>query len=154
MSFLFVWAAFKALGLDYIGVYLIGGGLTCLIAIIGWLLFPRFDQPVVQHKKVILRSRYWLYYALTFISGARRQIFIVFAGFLLVEKFDYSVTTISLLFFINGGLNMWLAPKIGRLIGRWGERKALICEYIGLIGIFTAYAFRGERHHCWRTVCA
>jgi hypothetical protein len=46
-----------------------------------------------------------------------------------------------MLFFINGGLNMWLAPKIGRLIASWGERKALICEYIGLIGIFTAYAF-------------
>jgi predicted MFS family arabinose efflux permease len=141
MSFLFIWAAFSALGLDFKAVYVIGGGLTCLIAIVGWLAFPRFEQPVVQHKKVILRTRYWLYYALTFISGARRQIFLVFAGFLLVEKFDYSVPTISMLFFINGGLNMWLAPKIGRLIERWGERKALICEYIGLIGIFTAYAF-------------
>ena len=78
---------------------------------------------------------------MTFISGARRQIFIVFAGFLLVEKFGYSVPAISLLFFLNGGLNMWLAPKIGRLIARWGERKALIFEYVGLIGIFTAYAF-------------
>jgi predicted MFS family arabinose efflux permease len=82
-----------------------------------------------------------LYYALTFVSGARRQIFIVFAGFLLVEKFGYRVPTISALFFINGLFNMWFAPKIGRVIARWGERKALICEYIGLIGIFTAYAF-------------
>jgi len=141
LSFLFVWAAFSLLGLDFIPVYVIGGGITCLIAIVGWLCFPRFEQPVIQHKKVILRTRYWLYYALTFISGARRQIFIVFAGFLLVEKFEYSVATISILFFVNGALNMWLAPKIGRLIARWGERKALICEYIGLIGIFTAYAF-------------
>jgi predicted MFS family arabinose efflux permease len=90
---------------------------------------------------VILRSRYWLYYALTFISGARRQIFIVFAGFLLVEKFHYTVPEVSLLFFINGGLNMFFAPKIGRLIGRWGERRALIFEYVGLIIIFVSYAF-------------
>ena len=141
MSFLFVWAAFSLLGLDFKAVYVIGGGLTVLIAIIGWTAFPRFEQPVTQNKKIILRSRYWLYYALTFISGARRQIFIVFAGFLLVEKFGYSVPAISMLFFINAGFNMWLAPKIGRLITRWGERKALVFEYIGLIGIFTAYAF-------------
>ena len=78
---------------------------------------------------------------MTFISGARRQIFVVFAGFLLVEKFHYSVPEISLLFFINGGLNMVLAPKIGRLIAHWGERRALILEYIGLIMIFVSYAF-------------
>ena len=73
LSFVFVWAAFSVLGLDFTAVYVIGGGLTCLIALVGWLAFPRFEQPVVQHKKVILRTRYWLYYALTFISGARRR---------------------------------------------------------------------------------
>ncbi len=36
---------------------------------------------------------------------------------------------------------MFFAPKIGRLIGRWGERRALIFEYIGLIIIFVSYAF-------------
>jgi len=141
LSYLFILFVFSKLGIDFKETYMIGGGLTCLIALIGWLAFPRFPQKVVQHKKVILRSRYWLYYALTFISGARRQIFIVFAGFLLVEKFHYSVPEISLLFFINGGLNMVLAPTVGRLIGRWGERRALILEYIGLIIIFVSYAF-------------
>jgi predicted MFS family arabinose efflux permease len=141
VSYLFILFVFSEFGIDFKETYLIGGGMTCLIALIGWLAFPRFPQHVAQHKKVILRSRYWLYYALTFISGARRQIFVVFAGFLLVEKFHYSVPSIALLFFVNGGLNMLLAPKIGRLIGRWGERRALICEYIGLIIIFVAYAF-------------
>lgn len=141
LSYLFILFVFSRLGIDFKETYLIGGGLSCLIALISWLAFPRFPQKVVQHKKIILRSRYWLYYALTFISGARRQIFVVFAGFLLVEKFHYSVPEISLLFFINGGLNMALAPTVGRLIGRWGERRALILEYIGLIIIFVSYAF-------------
>jgi predicted MFS family arabinose efflux permease len=141
LSYLFILFVFSKFGIDFRQTYLIGGGLTCLIALISWLAFPSFPQHVVQHKRVILRSRYWLYYALTFISGARRQIFVVFAGFLLVEKFHYSVPQISLLFFVNGGLNMLLAPKIGRMIGRWGERRALILEYLGLIIIFLAYAF-------------
>ena len=144
VSYLFILVVFSKFGIDYKETYLIGGGATCLVAAIAWLGFPKFPQDVVQHKKIILRSRYWLYYALTFISGARRQIFIVFAGFLLVEKFHYTVPEVSLLFFINAGLNMFFAPKIGRLIGRWGERRALIFEYIGLIIIFISYAFVEE----------
>lgn len=144
VSYLFILVVFSKFGIDYKETYLIGGGATCLVAAIAWLGFPKFPQDVVQHKKIILRSRYWLYYALTFISGARRQIFIVFAGFLLVEKFHYTVPEVSLLFFINAGLNMFFAPKIGRLIGRWGERRALIFEYIGLIIIFVSYAFVEE----------
>ena len=36
---------------------------------------------------MVLRKRYWLYYALQFMAGARRQIFMVFAGFMMVERF-------------------------------------------------------------------
>lgn len=136
-----IWLAFDILGLDFHWVYLLGGGLTAGIAIATWLAFPRFPEKVRQHKHLVLRARYWLYYALTFMSGARRQIFIVFAGFLMVEKFGFSVSAITLLFLVNAVANVFLAPKIGRLIGHWGERRALIFEYVGLIGIFTAYAF-------------
>jgi len=138
-----IWMLFELLStagdlpvLDYHWVYLIGGGVAAVIAVAAWLLFPRFPPKVRQHKHMVLRMRYWLYYALTFMSGARRQIFVVFAGFLMVEKFDYDVEDIALLFLINAAISVWLAPRSGRLIGRWGERKALIFEYIGLIGIF------------------
>ncbi|MBT5664650.1 MAG: MFS transporter [Rhodospirillaceae bacterium] len=136
-----VWVAFDFMGLDYVWVYLLGG--CAAIALVGfcWLIYPRFPERVVQNKNMVLRSRYWLYYALTFMSGARRQIFMVFAGFLMVEKFGYSVSAVAALYLVNAAINVWLAPRIGRLIGRWGERKALIFEYIGLIGVFTAYAF-------------
>jgi predicted MFS family arabinose efflux permease len=74
------------------------------------------------------------------MSGARRQIFVVFAGFLMVEKFGFDAAAITLMFLANMAINIVAAPRIGRLIGRWGERKALTFEYIGLIIVFTAYA--------------
>ena len=141
ITFGLVWLAFELLQLDYRWVYMIGGGITAGIALVCWLAFPRFPETVQQHRHIVLRKRYWLYYALTFMSGARRQIFIVFAGFLLVQKFGFDVATITLLFLVNAGINIWLAPRIGRLIGRFGERRALVFEYVGLIGVFTAYAF-------------
>jgi predicted MFS family arabinose efflux permease len=141
VTFALIWLASDLAGLDYPAVYLIGGGITALVAVFCWLSFPTYPEKVTQHKKMVLRRRYWLYYALTFMSGARRQIFIVFAGFLMVEKFGYEVGEIALLFLLNAAINVWLAPRIGRLIGRLGERKALIFEYLGLIGVFTTYAF-------------
>jgi len=95
----------------------------------------------LQHKRLILRKRYWLYYALVFCSGARRQIFIVFAGFMMVEKFGYSASNLTLLFLVNCAINIWLAPVIGKLVYKWGDRQSLIFEYAGLILIFTSYAF-------------
>ncbi len=135
-----IYLAYDLLGLDYRWVYVIGGGGTAIIAFLAWLAFPRFEQRVEQHKKLVFRKRYWLYYMLVFMQGARRQIFVVFAGFLMVEKFGYGVGEIAVLFFINGAVNIVAAPKIGKLIGRWGERRALTVEYTGLIVIFAGYA--------------
>lgn len=138
--FAMIYLTTKLLSLEFKWVFIIGGGVTLAIAFVAWSAFPRFPQPVEQRKTLVLRRRYWLYYALIFMQGARRQIFMVFAGFLMVEKFGYTVADIAILFFINGVINIFAAPQIGKLIGRIGERRALTFEYIGLIVIFSGYA--------------
>jgi len=137
----FIWITFEVLAIDFSLVYLLGGGATVVIGFVCWLLFQQFPVTVKQNRQMVLRRRYWLYYALTFLSGARRQIFIVFAGFLMVEKFGFDVATISILFLVNAVLNMLFATRLGRLIGNIGERRILIFEYVGLTIVFTAYAF-------------
>lgn len=137
----FIWITFEVLGVDFSLVYFWGGGATAVIGLVCWLLFQQFPVKVRQNRRMVLRRRYWLYYALTFLSGARRQIFIVFAGFLMVEKFGFDVATISILFLVNAVLNMLFAARLGRLIGNIGERRILIFEYVGLTIVFTAYAF-------------
>lgn len=140
LVFATIWLLFEKLGLNYQWIYLLGGGITVAIALWCWSAFSHFPEKVQQHKTLILRKRYWLFYALQFMTGARRQIFVVFAGFLMVEKFGFSVGEISLLFLINATFNTFLARKIGRLVGKIGERNALIIEYIGLIAVFVGYA--------------
>ena len=136
-----IFVAWQTFQLTFETVFLIAGSLT--LVVVGFLViaFPHFREGVPQRKKLVLRKRYWLYYALTFMGGARRQIFTVFAGFLMVERFGYHVHEVAGLFLLNGFFNMLLAPKIGKLIMRFGERRALTVEYIGLIGVFTTYAF-------------
>lgn len=140
ITFALIWLGTTLLDLDYRWLYLAFGGMTMVIALLAWLAFPHFPQKTVQHKHMVLRRRYWLYYALTFMSGARRQIFMVFAGFLMVEQFAYSVNEIALLFLLNAALNVFFARRIGRLISRIGERSALLIEYSGLMLVFCGYA--------------
>ncbi|HCM0977744.1 TPA: MFS transporter [Vibrio parahaemolyticus] len=134
-----IWILLEQLIFDFKTVYLLAGGVGFVLIIVMALAFPQFKTAVPQNKKLVLRKRYWLYYALTFMSGARRQIFTVFAGFLMVEKFGYSAADITLLFLINYLFNFLFAKRIGRFIGVVGERKALTFEYVGLIFVFVGY---------------
>jgi hypothetical protein len=126
---------------EYKYVYLFFGITTTLIGVVAWVLFKKFDEKEVQKKSLKLHKKYWLYYVLTFLSGARRQIFVVFAGFLLVEKFGVDIHNMVLLLLANSILNMYFAPKIGKLIAKFGERNTLRVEYFGLMIVFALYAF-------------
>jgi predicted MFS family arabinose efflux permease len=121
-------------------VYLIIGGLIASAGIWAFTRDPSDPNTLPQRKKMILRKRYWLFYFLTFMAGARRQIFIAFSVLLLVQKFNYSVQEVTLLFVINNCINYFLSPLVGKSIIRFGERKVLSLEYISVIFIFSAYA--------------
>jgi len=121
-------------------VYLIVGGLIASAGIWAFTRDPSDPEALPQRKQMILRKRYWLFYFLTFMAGARRQIFIAFSVLLLVQKFNYSVQEVTLLFVINNSINYFLSPLVGKSIIRFGERKVLSLEYLSVIFIFTAYA--------------
>jgi hypothetical protein len=141
-----IWLAFSWFKIDYPMLYWLSGALGLMVVIIAAWWMPKYPIHHAQHRKMIVRKRYWLFYALTFFSGARRQIFVVFASFMMVEKFDYGVEEIAGLFVLNHVFNLLFAPTIGRWIGRVGERRALQFEYIGLIGVFTGYALVESAH--------
>ncbi len=126
---------------DYKWIYLLLGGAVALVGI--WALFqdPTHDNVVPQRKKMVLRRQYSLYYFLTFMAGARRQIFVAFSVFLLVKVFDFSVREVTALFILNNLINYFLNPLIGKAIVKVGERKLLSLEYGGLILVFLTYGF-------------
>ncbi len=122
-------------------LYVVIGGLIVLAALWSFTRDPVDRKLTPQHTRMVLRKKYWLYYFLTFMAGARRQIFVAFAVFLLVKKFNYSVQEVTVLFVVNNVINYFLAPMIGKAIVRYGERTVLSGEYFSLIFIFVGYAF-------------
>ncbi|MBO6868679.1 MAG: MFS transporter [Thalassococcus sp.] len=139
VAYVLIVMTWETLDLSYNFVYLASGGLTIIIVAYCILAFPQFEAPNPQVKKFVLRRRYWLYYLLQFMAGARRQIFVVFAGFMMVERFGFDVHEVTALYLINLIANMIFAPLMGHAVHRFGERNALVFEYIGLAAVFLAY---------------
>ena len=139
IAYIFIILGWEKLNLSFNSAYMLAG-LSCFaIAVIGYIIFPNFKAAAPQTKKMVIRKRYWLYYLLQFLSGARRQIFVVFAGFMMVERFGMDVQQLTTLYLINLILNIGLAPLLGRAVARYGERNALVLEYFGLALVFFAY---------------
>jgi hypothetical protein len=134
-----------SLFLSYSQTYLIIGLSVMGVAVWGFCQNPEQKGLAPQRKKMILRKKYWLFYFLTFMAGARRQIFMAFAIFLLVKRFEYSIQEVTVLFVVNNVMNFYFSPLIGKSIIRFGERKVLSLEYTSLIVIFLAYAYVDNR---------
>jgi predicted MFS family arabinose efflux permease len=131
--------------LEYRGTFLVTGGLVFMVGLWGLLQDPTHKNVAPQRQRMILKKKYMLYYILTFLAGARRQIFTVFSIFLLVKIFQFSVRDMTLLFIVNNTI-AWIAnPLIGKAIVKFGERRISSIEYAGVIMIFLVYAFTGSK---------
>jgi predicted MFS family arabinose efflux permease len=130
------WAGWQ----NYMYLYMLLGLACAVLTIVAFVYFGRFEGSVPQRKQIVIRQRYWLYYALTFMSGARRQLFMAFGGFLLVKKFGYNVGDMAMLMLVTSASNTFFAPRLGRLVSVWGERNTITLENSVLICVFIGYA--------------
>jgi MFS family permease len=127
--------------LTYKQMYLFFGCLGVIGVFYALKFLPDEEKAPQQTKGLVFKKEYWLFYTLTFLNGARRQVFTVFALFLLVQRHEVTATTISILFVLNNIINFLIYPYIAKLINHWGEKKTLRLEYISLIAVFLMYAF-------------
>jgi predicted MFS family arabinose efflux permease len=130
------WAGWRS----YQSLFLLVGLACVLLAAAAMVSFGRFEGRVRQRRTIVVRRRYWLFYLLQFMTGARRQLFLAFGGFLLVKKFGYSVADMATLMLVTTAANVALAPRLGRLVIEIGERRTIMIENIVLIAVFAGYA--------------
>lgn len=131
-----------ALALNIAGVairplYIVAGS-AALIASAACLYIPR--QIRTEKPKLIIRREYGLYYLLNFLEGWRKQIFLAFAGFLLVKVYGTPLSTILILWLIVQSIGWFSSRAVGRIIDRIGERKVLVFYYSCLTFFFIGYA--------------
>ena len=118
-------------------IYLVAG-LVAMLGGIACLGIPR--QNKMAGLRLIIRKEYYLYYLLSLLEGWRKQIFVCFAGFMLVTMYNTSLTIMLVLWGIIQVFGYFFAPIVGKLIDREGERRVLILYYIIMTAVFLGYA--------------
>jgi len=122
-------------------LFLLAGAMA-LVAAAACFGIPRDIR--TPGPRIVFRRRYSLYYALCFLEGWRKQIFVAFATFLLVKKYGTPLPTMLLLWMAIQVICWPASPLVGRLIDRVGERRVLVFYYACLTVFFVGYAFIGS----------
>ena len=126
--------------LSFVWLFFVPGAVGLLLGFFG-LVHPLMGSNAPrQRKRILPQKRYWLFYILNLLMGGRRIVFSVFAVFLMVEQFGFSVRSVSLLFMFNYTVNWLFNPMVGKIINRLGERRLMTIEYISAFVIFMGYA--------------
>jgi predicted MFS family arabinose efflux permease len=126
--------------IGYRWLYLVVGA----VAIMGGLILLPFrgaKEALPLGRNIVLRRRYWLYYALAFLMGSRRHIFTTFAILLLVRNYGIGIQTTAVLFLVNSLINVVTLRLAGTLVTRLGERVVLSGTFAVLIFVFLGYAY-------------
>ncbi len=119
-------------------IFLVAGCIAAMGAVSAGLIRRNIGH--AEKPRFVFKRRYSLYYVLTFLEGCRKQVFITFAIFALVRNYHTPLQVVAALMIVNNFTNMLLAPKVGRLIDRIGERKVLAFCYAALVPVFIGYA--------------
>lgn len=137
-SFL-VFIGFRFLGFRFQHSFLLTAVGLCLAALLMFLMKP----DVAQKPKsfLTLHKEYRLYYILNIISGSRKQIFLTFAPWVIVNIFKQPTQTIATLLTIGGVIGILFQLVLGRAIDRYGERLILQIEAVVLVVVCLGYGF-------------
>lgn len=133
---------FRLVRVNYAAAYTVGTIAFLGSAIFIFMMVPH--KAKVTGKRLFFRKKYTLFYFLSILYGARKQIFVTFGPWVLIKIFNQGVTTFAMLGFIVAGIGMFFKPFVGTLIDKKGERYVLAAEAILLIGVCMGYAVAGN----------
>jgi len=137
-----VWLFFAELGSRFSLTFIVAAIITAFAAI-GFLLLGRSMPATHRHlrPKLVVKRRYTLFYVLSTLFGARKQVFITFGPWVLITVFGQGAETIAKLQIVSTLLSVLLLAYIGRLIDRLGERVVLMADAIVMVFVCLAYGF-------------
>jgi len=132
----------RTLGDRFSLFYAIAAGSALIAGVLyAGLNVGRGDPP---SRRLVFKKKYRLFYLISALFGIRKQIFLAFGAWVLVEIHGVSVSTIALLYFIAATLGVILRPLLGEVIDWLGERTVLAADELLLLGICLTYAFAGD----------
>jgi predicted MFS family arabinose efflux permease len=139
-----VWLVFGRLELGFRTAFVAAAACAAVGAVVmlglGRAMGPVHHGP---RPKLVYRRRYRLFYTLSVLYGARKQVFITFGPWVLIRIFDREPQHIASMWFIANLVVLFALPTVGRLVDRVGERAILMADGLLLIFVCLTYGFAG-----------
>jgi predicted MFS family arabinose efflux permease len=121
-------------------LFIIGGGAIVVGGVLLWRIPPAIGKSTAGQPRLLFKRKYWLYYVLILFEGARTQVFGAFGTLILVQHYGLGARDISLLLVASSTVNFLVAPRLGQLLDKVGERLMLSVSYVALALCFVGYA--------------
>ncbi len=134
-----VFIGFKFLNFNYQTSFTLAAIVFLVAGVLMFMMQPK--RSAAPRTFLKLRREYSLYYVLSVLSGARKQIFITFAPWVIVTIFDKPTQTLATLYAIGGIIGILFQPLLGKTIDKFGERFVLTTEAVALVFVCLGYGF-------------
>lgn len=139
IGYLTVWLGFRYFNLDYKLIF----GLAALSAVAAVICMLGMKVQKVNRPGTafMFKKKYSLYYILSILFGARKQIFLTFGPWVLIKVYHQPVTTFAILGLVGTVLGIFFKPALGAAIDRLGERTIIMVESLSLVVVCLGYGF-------------
>jgi len=136
-----IWLLAKAAGPKlYQAAFLIAG----VAAVISAFMFARVKtgggDAAPGGKRFVFRKKYKYFYILNILFGARKQIFLTFAPWVLVTVYGVSPAVMAGLMLTASFLGVVFRQAFGIVVDKFGEQKMFIADSIILVGICAGFS--------------
>jgi len=134
-----LYVLYRFVNIPFRVAFTIGAVSMVLAGVVFLFMSPRKSE--TRRQRFIYNKKFTLFYVMSIIYGARKQISYTFAPWLLITVYNQPVATMTMLFFIVAIINVFFRPWLGGLIDRKGERFVLMTEAVFLLVSCLGFAF-------------
>ncbi len=120
-------------------VFTLAASLLVAAALVALAMKERGQK--VKRSRLYFRQKFFKFYMLEVFYGARKQIFLTFAPYVLILVYGADTTTVSLLLATCSLFGMLLSPAIGKIIDRLGYKVVMVADTLILVGVCFLYGF-------------
>ncbi|MBR5415608.1 MAG: MFS transporter [Thermoguttaceae bacterium] len=99
---------------------------------------------VTKRPRLYFSRKFNKFYILELFYGARKQIFLTFAPYVLIKIYHLTTPQVAVLMGASALINMLGAPTVGRITDRFGYRAVMIWDTLILFWVALAYGYAGS----------
>lgn len=141
-----VWIGVDYLELSFTQFFTIGAAAIAVAGAVLWQIRSEKarEAPAGERgfrSRFFFRREYGVYYLMCVLFGARKQVFLTFGPWVLVNVFGEPASTIAKLWVVASLLGIVFKPALGWLIDRVGERPVLMADALVTALICLGYGF-------------